>query len=707
MKASYVHQKAGHRIRLILSFCFGLCGIVTGSTALAAVLHVPGEYATIQAAINAAIDGDTVDIAADSGIYTENLLVNGKNNLNLNTIGGVIIEPFDSTKSTITVKNSSFVSIQRLAIRGAPASNDGTIRLEDAPGFAISYCTVGTQTYPNKMWGILVIRSGGGAILHTTVAYATYGIQIGYSGVSNTMVIEDTAVHHCSDTGIRILESTGGQLQRNTVTDCGIGLDLSRSPNYILRNNDLSASEVNLSLSGSNTLPGLDLDTTNTVDGKPVYVFKGSVGGSAPLNAGFVILYQCTNTSAANLVLSHVNPGIWLEECTNCLVDQVNVSHTLQGVTISGGSQNRVSNSSISPRQNSWGISLWYSPNSQLTANTITGDGISVNYANGTTISQNNITGGGISANNSNSLIVSGNSVREYNGYGLNLSGVKSSTISGNTLAANRTGLSIESCDGSTFSGNVMTGNLRNLDVQSGSGLASLTVTDTNTVEGKPVIWWKNQSQAIVPPNAGFVALINCTDITVQNLELKKNNPGILLLDTVQSHLQNLTIAGYDYGLWLMGGSANVVQGCAIGDGIFHGLLLERGATGGPANNTFTSNRIQANQGFGIFIDSSAGGNRFYLNSLVANKIQIRTTVATNDFFTSPTLIPYQYKGKAYTDQLGNFYSDYTGPDVDSNGLGDTPYAIWGSSTPDDHPLLWDPAPPLMKFSTFLPAVQR
>ena len=50
-------------------------GAVTAAPVLAVgnIIHVPGDYPTIQAAITAASNGDTIIVAA--GLYTENVVI--------------------------------------------------------------------------------------------------------------------------------------------------------------------------------------------------------------------------------------------------------------------------------------------------------------------------------------------------------------------------------------------------------------------------------------------------------------------------------------------------------------------------------------------------------------------------------------------------------------------------------------------------------
>jgi nitrous oxidase accessory protein NosD len=694
-----------------IAFCFLfllMIGLRT-SPATAATLYVPAQYPTIQGAVNAAQTNDTISITEGTG-YLENITINGKNGLRINSPINPIIQPADTTKPVFSILNSLDLSLDGLTILGSSNSSNGTIRVEGGGGFEISNCTVGTAEFPNKMWGIFVLNSNNAFVNNNTIAYGTYGLQTtNVNGIS----INNNAIHGFTDTGLRFLDSLGGQISYNSVTQCGTGLALAvqgnAQPIHQINHNHFYDNNINLSLGSPNLLPFLDMDSTNTVDGKPVYILKGLDKPNIP-DAGYLALYNCTNASIRGLSLTRVNPGVWLENCSQCQVSQVALSHAPTGVLVSGGSGNSVTDTTISGVSSSYnGIEVWYSNNAVLSGNSITLAGISVNNSNGVSISQNIITGGntGISATGGTSMTIGNNVVQGCTNYGLLISSVRSSTISNNQLLGNGTGLSFSQCDNSGFSGNIMNGNKINFDVQQTTALASLTVDDANTVDGKPVKWLKNQSNVTVPENMGFLALVNCTNMMARNFTSTKNNPGALLVDTTNSTLQNVVLEGNRNGLILYGGSGNLVDGSSLSNNMSYGLILDKGALGNPGNNTFTNNRFQNNKSNAIYFNYSSGGNTFFLNGFLSNKIN--ATSADVELFSSPSPLPYQYKGNQYSSRLGNYYSDYTGPDVNDDGIGDILYGlkyIWPYPAPvlaDSFPLMWNPSPIFLSSHIFLP----
>ena len=85
-------------------------------------------------------------------------------------------------------------------------------------------------------------------------------------------------------------------------------------------------------------------------------------------------------------------------------------------------------------------------------------------------------------------------------------------------------------------------------------------IDSSNTVNGKPIFYMVNRSSVTVPPNAGYVAAIDCQEVVVQNLTLTNNWNGILFVHTDNSTIENVTVAKNFYGAFLSGSSYNVLR---------------------------------------------------------------------------------------------------------------------------------------------------
>jgi hypothetical protein len=60
-------------------------------------------------------------------------------------------------------------------------------------------------------------------------------------------------------------------------------------------------------------------------------------------------------------------------------------------------------------------------------------------------------------------------------------------------------------------------------------------IDSSNTVNEKPVCYWVGEHDRVVPSGSGYVGLVGCSSITVQNLNLTYNGQGILLINTNNS----------------------------------------------------------------------------------------------------------------------------------------------------------------------------
>ncbi len=88
-----------------------LISLVLVESVLGAI-NVPGDYGTIQDAIDVAIAGDTINVAADT--YVENILIENKQNIVIQGVEGTIVEP--ASGIGFEIRNSDDITIEDFTI---------------------------------------------------------------------------------------------------------------------------------------------------------------------------------------------------------------------------------------------------------------------------------------------------------------------------------------------------------------------------------------------------------------------------------------------------------------------------------------------------------------------------------------------------------------------------------------------------------------
>jgi hypothetical protein len=108
-----------------------------------------------------------------------------------------------------------------------------------------------------------------------------------------------------------------------------------------------------------------------------------------------------------------------------------------------------------------------------------------------------------------------------------------------------------------------MSGNTYNFDVVSSYSLSyyrSQNIDTSNTVNEKPIYYWVDQQDKQIPDDAGYVGIVNCTNITVKDLTLTNNGQGIFSICTENSRIENVTTSNNSCGICLQ--TVTMALGC-------------------------------------------------------------------------------------------------------------------------------------------------
>ena len=325
--------------------------------------------------------------------------------------------------------------------------------------------------------------------------------------------------------------------------------------------------------------------------------------------------------------------------------------------------------------------------NGHTIAGSGSGNGISLNGRTGVTVKNTHIEGftNGIRLDDycySNTL--TGNTANSNGHSGLFLDGhteeigSRDNTVTDNTADSNGVfGILVRYSDGNTVSGNTV----------SGTGEAGISieysrnneVTGNNASNNKNGIYlYHERCQANTVENniansntsAGIVLHWNPSNNTVTGNVASDNRLGIHLTDAGNNEVTGNTALNNTYGGILLDFNAeNTVTDNAI-SGSEYGIRLTS-----ASDNTLTGNTVSHNH-FGIYLwdylEGNASDNKVYNNNFIDNTIQADTDISGGNVFNLDK--PFG----------GNYWDDWTTPDVDGDGFVDNPYVFDGGQ--DDLP---------------------
>jgi len=280
-------------------------------------------------------------------------------------------------------------------------------------------------------------------------------------------------------------------------------------------------------------------------------------------------------------------------------------------------------------------------------------------------------------------------------GYGIYLVHSSDNYIVGNSVENNGYGIYLsESSSNNMLRNNNMVNNSYNLGVYGVNLLNFVNDVDvSNTVDDKPVYYWISRQMKTVPGDAGYVALVNCSNILVQNLNIERNGQGILLAYTENSTITKNNLANNEQGIWLYKSSNNNLSENTIAANN-RGIWLTQSSN----NNTVYRNNIMLSKYDGIYLFVSSNNN-IYENKIGVNSEfgiyllgSSNNTIYHNNFMSNKEQV-YLYGSfdNTWNDEhasYGNYWSDHNPPDEDKDKMGDSPYVI-DEDNVDRYPLIY------------------
>jgi parallel beta-helix repeat protein len=185
--------------------------------------------------------------------------------------------------------------------------------------------------------------------------------------------------------GIRI-DGFGHTLLENiSIVSNDNGISIVQSASNILRTNTLSGNHLeNFGISGLALQDFIqDIDTSNTINGKPIYYRVNMTGGAIPVGGGYVAVVNSTNVKVKNLNLGSNYQGVLLAYTTNSTVENNTLSHDSIGIQLCSSTYNEIISNSLT--NDRVGLSLQESSdNNTIVHNDVekNGEGISFGVGN-------------------------------------------------------------------------------------------------------------------------------------------------------------------------------------------------------------------------------------------------------------------------------------------------------------------------------------
>jgi parallel beta-helix repeat protein len=550
----------------------------------------PGNYTKIQDAINTSNPGDTVFVYNDSSPYYEHLVIQksitlvGEEETSTEINGSTLDHSLDTINVTgnhVTIQNfritdnHGFYYQAGVKVMGDFLTlSECIVQRNEWIGISLvgaSSCQLRDCDLHENLVAVNLVNSRGNVIENFLCHENADGITL-YQSSDGNHLINCMCASNSFD-NVLIQQSTGNEIKGCICQNGYDGLSLPYAAGTIMRNNTLEHNYANFGI-GSSYVSDFycDIDTSNTINGKPIYYLIGqhNLLFDEHTDIGFLGLIDCQNISVRHGDFTNNFEGILLANTTGCFIENCSfVNNDGHGMYMISSSNNTVKNSSF---QNSFwdGVFLFSSSGNTVERCSCSGSqaGISLGY-----FSMNNL-------------------------------------LTGVSIDQCRVGVSFDQSANNVLRGNTMS--QCGLKVAGSTPVEYINDVDlSNTVNGRPVCYYVNETNQTIPADAGQVILVSSNKCTLSGLNLSNASIGIELAYSRMNLIEhNSLVDNRVVGIDLDGANNN--------DNVIKENTLQRNNYGidvdSSTGNILQENRLLLN-GLGFSFDSSRG------NTIIGNTI--------------------------------------------------------------------------------------
>ena len=434
----------------------------------------PGNYSSIQAAIDNASSGDTVFVFNDSSPYFERIIID--KSINLKGENRESTEIYGDYEGDVVNISADHVKFTGLTIKYSGNWNAGiiiqsnfnfiehNILLRNSDGVRIK------SSHDNIITGniiesdekdIYILENSNDNIIdNNTLRGGWAGIYVRYSSDRN--IYSNNTVSYCY-LGIGILDSSDSIIVSNTVkkSKYGIGIDNANNSfiyENIIADNEESGLGIYESIGNTVTKNTFENDglfvkksyfntvTDNTVNDLPLVYLEDKTQKIVSGSNGQIVLINCNNITVQNQILTNTSYAIELYNSEECNIKDNSLSNNTVDIYLGESNNNKVVNNFIDARD-FYSVSLYYSNSNTISDNKVNGifetSAIFAEYSNSNIISGNILSNHSmISILRSNENSVIGNIMSTGSGY-ISIRIADNNKVIGNTIESTESGLGI------------------------------------------------------------------------------------------------------------------------------------------------------------------------------------------------------------------------------------------------------------------------